>query len=373
VNHRLVRHLLDQGHAVTLAASVVDPALLREPGVEWLRIPVPRWLPDLAAWALFALLAWLRLRPARLSRYDVVHLNGAIAPLPAHVNTCHYVHASWLAQSPRRNAWRPRAAYHRLAAVICAWCERRAYRSAKRVAAVSDLVRDALVREVGIPAEHVRVIPTGVDSAEFRPAEPGGRSVLRGTDGVPHQAFLLMFVGDAKTPRKNLDLALEALARLDDRFRLVVIGDARGGPYRERARQLGVAPRVRFAGVRHDIADCLRDADAVLCPSRYEPASLVLLEAMATGVPVIATRQVGNAAFIDDGRNGFLVGVRDAAHAAGILTRLADDPALHAATRRAARATALRLSWDRMGRGYERLYGEATRTRAAVRWAEAGV
>ncbi len=356
VNYALTRHLLAQGHHVTLFASEVDPALQRAPNLAWVRIPVPRRAPDPIRWLLFALQVPLRLGRGARDRFDILHLHGAIAPVTADVNTCHFVHASWRRMVPATGGtWRER--YQRAVTASCTWCERRAYRSATRVVAVSEVVRTALMEDAAVPARRIQVIATGVDLTEFRPRTPADPRVLRAALQLTPDHLLVVLVGDAVSPRKNVDLVLRAVARAGDQVHLAVIGRSAAGPYPALAAELGIAGRAHFLGIRPDVAECLRDADVAVCPSHYEPASLVLLEAMATGLPVMTTPGVGNAVFVVDGANGFVLRDRDDLEGAvRALQLLRDDAALRARLGRAARATAATLDWTRMGRQYEELY-----------------
>lgn len=360
VNYELAHYLARRDHVVTLVATDVAPQLLREAGIRWIRIPVPKWLPDLLAWTLFALLVRVRLDRGELGEFDIVHVHGALAPIKADVNTSHFVHGAWRRLEPKHTGRSFLArAYQHLVTAVCAFFERLAYADAQAVVAVSDAVANQLAADAGVARPWVRVIYNGVDPVEFRPRTSADRSRLRDSLELPEGAFLSAFIGDAKSPRKNLDLALQTLTQLDPRFHLVVIGDAEGGPYPALASRLRVHDRTHFLGSRHDVAACLRDADAVLCVSHYEPASLVLLEAMATGLPVICTPGVGNAAFVAHGQNGFMLdSSTDAAGAARTLTLLAGDRRLRQRVGAAARATAERVAWERMGRQYEELYRE---------------
>jgi glycosyltransferase involved in cell wall biosynthesis len=366
VNYELARHLVEQGHEVTLVASTVAAPLAAHQRVRWIHIPVPATGPEPIKWLLFALQVWLRLGQRQLAYFDIVHLHGAIAPIQADVNTSHFVHTRVQKHGPR-----PANLWQRLVTAVCAWTERRAYRNARRVVAVSDAVAGSL-RDAGVQGRgRLRVIYNGVDPREFRPRQETDPRPLRDGLDVPASAFLAVFVGDAVSPRKNLDLALHTMARLDPRFRLVVIGEHRGGPYREMAERLGVAERTYFLGPRRDVADCLRDADALLCISHYEPASLVLLEGMASGVPVVCTPALGNARFVDHGVNGFLLrSPADGDRLAWVLETLERDPALRFRIGEAARATAAQLTWTRMARQYEALYRELLAELARARVAD---
>lgn len=357
VNYELTRYLIARGHQVTLIASDVEPSLLSEAGVQWEPIRVPARMPDAIRWLVFAFKVWLRLMRSARDRFDILQLNGAIAPVQGDVNTSHFVHGSWRRMTGVQRGTGVRAAYQRLVTTVCVFCERRAYRSARRVIAVSDLVRDALITDAGAPPGQVQVIYNGVDLTEFRPRAMDERHLLRGSLAVSPADLVVLFVGDATSPRKNLDLTMRAVAQAGPRLQLMIVGRNSNGPYPALAASLGIASRTHFLGMRSDVAECLRDADIVFCASHYEPASLVLLEAMASGIPTIVTPTVGNAAFIVDRRNGFLLqDADDLEGAVRILTLLAHDPELRQRIGKAARETALFLDWRRMGRQYEEVY-----------------
>lgn len=358
VNLELTRFLVRRGYAVTLVASEVDPAILALPGVAWIRIAVPARWPALLRWTIFAVRVRWRIDAAARRSFDVVHLNGAITPLAAHVNTSHFVHAAWRRAAvpvDRHAAWQ--RSYQRLVTAISSVTERHAYRHALRVVAVSEVVRYSLAHDVGVPPARVDVIHTGVDIEEFHPGSPEAPHPLRESLGLCRTDFLLLFVGDARSARKNVELPLRALCQLAPHFHLAIAGDAGGGPYPALAAELGVASRTHFLGTRDDVASCYRDADALICAAHYEPASLVLLEAMASALPVIAAAGVGNATFLVDGENGFLLrSPGDVGALVWTLQRLHGDPAYCRAVGARARATAEALSWERMGRQYEELY-----------------
>jgi glycosyltransferase involved in cell wall biosynthesis len=142
----------------------------------------------------------------------------------------------------------------------------------------------------GIPGARIRRIPNGVDTSRFAPAGAAERARLRGAAGVPAGA-LAIYAGRL-APEKGADVLLEAWAALapETPATLCLVGD---GPERAaleaRARALGIDGRVRFAGARADVAPWLRAADLFVLPSRTEGLSVALLEAMACGLPVVAT------------------------------------------------------------------------------------
>jgi glycosyltransferase involved in cell wall biosynthesis len=178
----------------------------------------------------------------------------------------------------------------------------------RRFAAISaDIERQW--RALGVPPDRIVRMASGVDAEHFR---PGPSAVEAALPPRPR----LVFTGRLH-PQKNLDLLLDAWPEVARRTgaNLILVGD---GPdrdrLRERARSLGVADRVHFAGAVADPAEHLRAADAFALPSVAEGMSNSLLEALATALPCLASDIGGNTDLLDHGRNGLLVppGDRDA-------------------------------------------------------------
>jgi glycosyltransferase involved in cell wall biosynthesis len=155
----------------------------------------------------------------------------------------------------------------------------RSARRADRVLAVSERTRDDLVERYRVPAEKVVVTPNGVDPI-FHP-----------NGDAPNRAPYALFVGGIQ-PRKDPLTAVEALGRLDGDLALVVAGaEKRGGDeLRSAVRRLGLEQRVELAGHvgREELAGLYRGATCLVFPSRYEGFGLPVLEAMASGTPVVA-------------------------------------------------------------------------------------
>lgn len=292
VNFELSRAAVRSGHDVSLVATEVDDELVRRDRVEWIPVPVGPWPTKLLQNLAFAVRSSAELY-VRRDRFDLVLANGAITWMPADINVAHFVHSAW-AESPAHTAKiqsGPYAWYQQLFTAWNALWEKIAFRQAERVVAVSGQVRDDLV-DIGVPPERIQVIYNGVDLDEFHPGVED-RSDL----DLPRNPPLGIFVGDIKTPRKNLDTVLRALVRVPD-VHLAVAGTTDGSPYPAMADRLGISERVHFLGFRRDVARIMRAGDLCLCPSRYEPFSLVALEALASGLPVITARTVGAADLI---------------------------------------------------------------------------
>jgi sugar transferase (PEP-CTERM/EpsH1 system associated) len=206
----------------------------------------------------------------------------------------------------------------------------------KRVTRLTAVARD-LAREIvetwGIAAERVTVIVNGVDLARFDVPHPV--AALRRELSLPEAARVVLTVGGLR-PVKDLPTAIRGLARLLRSVpdaRLVVVGSNWTGLQPELeslARALGVADRVIFAGLRHDVPALLALCDVYVNSSRFEGMSNTILEAMTAARPVVATRVGGNPELVTDGVSGFLVPVGDDLRLAERLEQILRDPALAA-------------------------------------------
>ena len=174
-------------------------------------------------------------------------------------------------------------------------------------------------------AKKVVYIPgVGIDVSRFRGNEEKGAS-LRRELGIPDEAAVLLSVGDLNK-NKNHRAVLEALARMENRnLHYVVCGR---GPLKEEleafAREKGLADRVRFVGYRNDIPAFYAMADVFVFPSFREGLSVSVMEAMASGLPIVCSRIRGNTDMVEDGVNGYLMEPGDPDSIAGALRRLED-------------------------------------------------
>ncbi|WP_277182543.1 glycosyltransferase family 4 protein [Caballeronia sp. BR00000012568055] len=352
VNYEIARAALAEGHEVTLIASHVAPELLKYPNARWIRVSVGRFWPTrLFKQQIFALksASWLRVHR---NEYDVLHVNGFITWARADVNTAHFVHGGW-AKSPyypfrlSGGAW---SAYQVIYSRVNAWLEGWAYRRSRVVAAVSEKVAQE-IRAGGIDGERVEVVYNGVDTTAFSAA-----SKDRAAFNLPNDACLLLFVGDLRTPRKNLQTVLQALVDLPQHVQLVVAGYLPGSPYPDQATALGIASRVHFLGLVKDMPTLMHSVDVFVFPSRYEAMSLSLLEALAAGLPVVTARTAGGAEIIGEECGIVLEDPDDALALARAIDSLAASPATRARMGDAARELATGFNWARMARRYLDLY-----------------
>jgi len=346
VNAVVVDELLRRGHEVVAIASELADELARHPRLRWVRVDgggVPTQLAkdQLFAWRASRALSRERRRGKDQPGLDRVVVNGFVSWVRSDVNAVHFVHSAWMRSPthPIRKGVSALSLYRALYTLLNVGFERWSFRRAGRLVAVSRTVADELRRD-GFAPGRLSVIDNGVDVEEFRPGTPDPALF-----GLPACRPVALFVGDARSDRKNLDGVLRALAEVPD-LALAVVGDERGGPFPALAQALGVEERVRFLGHRRDVAALMRAADLFVFPTRYEPFGLVLLEAAASGLPVVTTRLAGAGRLLEDGAAILL----DSPDAHDELVRamrgLAADPALRRRMGEAGRRIAESQDWS---------------------------
>jgi glycosyltransferase involved in cell wall biosynthesis len=206
---------------------------------------------------------------------------------------------------------------------------------ADRLLCLSESIRQEAIA-CGFRPEQAVVVPNGVDTERFRPPLEEERGAARAAFGLRDGEVALLFVGRL-VQRKGVDVLLHALASVPDVVLLVAGDGAMRTEWEALAVRLGVGARTRFLGELQDVLPCYRAADVFAFPSRLEGLPNALLEAMACGLPAVATRIGGCADVIGDGC-GVLVERDDAAGLAAAIARLAGNPCERARLGAAARA-----------------------------------
>ncbi|WP_341525848.1 glycosyltransferase family 4 protein [Nostoc sp. UHCC 0302] len=355
VNYEVAKEAIRRGHHLTLLASEIAPELENHSQVNWISIPVQKYPTEFIRNFIFAQKSaeWLR---KNRSSIDLVKVNGAITLAAADINAVHFVHSSWL-RSPvhiSRNRRDLYGLYQWLFTALNARWEKQAFQKTQAVVAVSEKVAQELVN-IGVPRSHIRVIVNGVDLQEFTPGVADRQKL-----GLPENVILALFAGDIRTPRKNLDTVLHALAKVPE-LNLVVVGNTEGSPFPQMAASLGLNERVHFVEYRRDIAEMMRAVDLFVFPSRYEACSLVLLEALASGLPVVTATATGGAELVTSECGIVLPDSDDIDALAIALSSLVSDRPLMEQMGKAARSVAEQHSWTTMAQTYVDLFEELSK------------
>lgn len=222
----------------------------------------------------------------------------------------------------------------------------RVLRRAAAVVALTEEMADFLVERYGVSRERLHIVPNGVADEYFR--EPRT---------APARPLRLLFVGRLQI-QKNVARLLDAMALVQQDVRLRIVGDGElRAPLMEQAARLGLR-NVEFAGALYadDLVKVYADSDAFVLPSDKEGMPLVLLEAMASGLPVIATDVPGNRELVDG--TGLLAAPEPAALARRIDELAADEELWRSLAGRSARAAA-GVTWARVAERVEHVYTRA--------------
>jgi len=222
-----------------------------------------------------------------------------------------------------------------------------------------------LVDEEKFPAERVHVIRNGVDVDRFKPQPPSAslRRQLGLPDGAPVACILA-----ALRPEKNHEMFLDVAARVRHEIpaaHFVLVGDGPRRPALEQmAAQLGLTDAAHFLGTRPDVPELLSLSDVVLLTSHVEANPVSILEALAVGKPVVATRVGSIPQSVLDREMGYLVEPGDSATMAGHVVELFRQPELAAALGAAGRQHVVSTSsLERMVGGYEELLSKLYRSK----------
>jgi len=331
-------------HEVHVFANTFVP----EPGIVFHHVPASR------AHAL-ALIWTFRRNASRMLRelhFDIVHDQG-LCSVVHNVLTAHISNRAWA----RARLGAPLK--EKLFSLVIGWWEQWQYSLAGRVQviAVADRVRRDLAVDYGLRGR-VTVIHHGVDTEKFTPANRS--QALRNEFGMPADQPLFLFVGDF---RKGVKASIEALGA----GHLVCVGSTPPEPYRALAAQLHRADRVHFRPATDTVEQYYAGADVLLLPTPYDAFGMVVLEAMAAGLPVIVSQNAGASELIVDGQNGYIL--RNEAELPGLMQNAATAaPEIGWA----ARTTALQHSWDRVASETLAVYQQAQRTPRILAFATQG-
>jgi len=294
---------------------------------------------------------------------DVMYPQGGLHAASAEHNLLKYDNAllrglARLAKAVDVAHW----SYHRL--------ERRQYLGPDRplVVAISQMVGRQFEHYYGIEPSRVRVVPCATDTNRFnRPDRPKLRLEWRRRCGIGSQDPVGLFIS-MNYRLKGLAPLLHAVRRLPPgkRFRLLVVGNPKTERYERLARRLGIADRVSFVGPCRDIERCYFASDFLVHPTFYDAFSLVVLEALACGLPVITTANAGASELLHPPDDGYVIAdPHDHDLLAWCMLQLL-DPERRAARAQAARQAASRWTFEDHYRQMLQVFAEAAARKQAA-------
>ncbi len=320
--------------------------------VRFEKIPIvsfPKWLTTIS-------FAWFAQRQIRRGHFDLVHSHERI--FAADLFTLHGVpHRYWIDQVRRKRM----SLYDR----ATAWVERKLVLESgcRKFVAVSHLTRDIFLQEYLIDPEKVAVIHPGVELSDYRRKNKDDvRHAVRSSLGISENELVMVFAS-MNFEIKGLDDIIASLGRLQKqvpRFKLVVAGKGNAKKYRKIAGEAGVAENIVFTGVlsREKLTDLYLAGDLYVMLSKFDTFGMVVLEAMAAGLPVMVSSHVGAKDLVVQNENGFVVD--DPSDHGDVVSRLQalTDENKRRRMSAAALATASQNSWDAVAEKYQALYAE---------------
>ncbi len=179
-----------------------------------------------------------------------------------------------------------------------------------KIIAISDMVKRDLMHWYPIPEERIAVVYNGVDIENFHPRNRQYREEIRRRHGIGKEEWVLLFVSN-NFRMKGLSFLMKALADIKKRgsppFKLLILGRDRQATYLRLAREIGISKEVVFAGSTNEPEKYYGASDLLIHPTFYDACSLTVLEALASGLPVITTHSNGASGIITQGQEGFII------------------------------------------------------------------
>jgi len=185
--------------------------------------------------------------------------------------------------------------------------EKKLFHDTKLIIANSKMVKEQIIRHYAVPEERINIIYNGVDLRRFNPENKDNRRKdIRDSLNISGDIKVLLFVGSG-FERKGLQTLIDAVSLIKrDDIMVLVVGKGDIKKYRAAAFRHGISDKIVFLGTQKGIEKFYAAADLFVLPTLYDPFSNAVLEAMASGLPVITTKNNGAAELIEDGHEGFV-------------------------------------------------------------------
>lgn len=314
------------------------------------RIPIitfPKWLTTIS-------FAWFAQRTLRKIKPDIVHAHDRI--FRADVATVHSIpHQIWTKKIRHK-------IIPTLFDLATSWVEKRMFEGGgcKKVLPVSSLAAEKLCDFYPAIADKVEIMPPGVDLGKFSNALPEWRSEVRQEFGIGVDDLLVIFVG-MNFELKGLDLLMRAMALAQKQLSarnidLLIVGQGNTRKFQEIARRLGIGGQVFFAGVRQDMARIYRAGDIFCLLSQFDTFGMVVTEALAAGLPVIVSDEVGAKDLVVQGENGFVVKREECGKVCDALVHMSGIQILEKMAQNA-RLSVVDCGWDIVAQKMVGIYG----------------
>ena len=355
IQYELARYLARKGYVINLFAIEAESDIVDLNNVSFYRIPIPN-LPHIIKDLFFMLLINIKLSG---KSYDVLHITGTVILHPYHINNCQFCHSAWK-KIEKSVCYEPgvKGLYHRFFTSLNSNLEKVVYGKHGIITAASDKIRNELIKYLDVDKERIHIVYNGVNTDEFTAT---GRDMCRkrllDELGLSNEDILVLFIGDLRVKRKGAEFLLEAFRKIkDERIKLLLIGPQRGRHYVRYIKRYGLQKRVIPMGFRKDTAALYRASDIFVFPRLYEACSIAVLEAMASGLPCIVSKETGTAEVMENGVDGIILkNPKNAVEISQKIKILAENYEIRKRIGENARKKALQYRWEKMGLEYEKL------------------
>ena len=367
VTAHLVERLCED-HQVSVFSNTINGIDLLK--VKHYKVPELRCAKSLAhiTFLISSTLLLAALSLLRKTDFDIIHSTGYDSAFSSNVITSHFCEKEGLRlekaniiEVPHKSAWQKlKALDHRIYRRLAAFVEGLTFghNSPKACIVVSQSMKREFVCHYGDAAESIIVIPNGVDTLRFHPINRLlYRGQIRQEHGVSRSDLVLMFAG-GDWERKGVLHIMEALSLVQrPDVKLFICGSGDEKFYGQLAELKRVRDRIIFVPHSSNLWEYYAASDIFVLPTIYEPFGLVIVEAMASGLPVITSRVAGAADIIIDGVNGLLLRApSDVNGLAAKIELLLSNAGLRKTMGERARETAEKFSWDQVAQKTVEVY-----------------
>ena len=313
------------------------------------RIPIvtfPKWLTTIS-------FAWFVQKKLKNLKPDIVHAHDRI--FRADVVTVHSIpHRTWVKEVRRKRI-------PSLFDLATSWVERRMFEKGdcKKILPVSTLAAEKLCEVYPSIRDKVEVIAPGVDLTRFGQGQPDWRQSVRQGFGIGLDDFLVLFVG-MNFELKGLEPLIRAVALAQQQLTtkkvsLLVVGKGDADRFQEVANGLGIGAHVFFAGVRNDMERIYQAGDVFCLLSQFDTFGMVVSEALAAGLPVIVSDQVGAKDLVVAEKNGYVVTPQDHTRVCELLLRVQEQSL--SVMSLTARQSVAQYGWEKVAQKVREIYG----------------